>query len=291
MQPPDTRRPKELTPGNEIGSYKIQRSIGAGGEAILYAAYDRRDLKQVALKFPHVATVESIQRLRHEVAMGHEVHHPHVCKSDRVAVEGEFTFGVMEYVEGENLKEILRRRGRLPRNVAERVAAELCAGVSGIHTPELVHRDLKPANIMLDADGHVKIVDLSLATFEGRGRGEIFGTPEYMAPEQIEGRVPNRALDIFALGVLLYEVFTGKQWLTLDPNIAADRNLSPRERDLAQLKAIRQQQTVLPAPPSHVNRELDFNVDDLILGCLVINPEARPKIRDLREKWAALAEA
>ncbi|HEX7153575.1 MAG TPA: serine/threonine-protein kinase [Thermoanaerobaculia bacterium] len=292
MPPFDTRQPHELSPGDTLGSYTVQRSIGAGGEAILYAAYDERNRKRVALKFPRVANAESIQRLRHEVAMGHEIHHPNVCKSERVATEDGFTFGVMEYVEGENLKTILgRRRGPLPRNTAERVATELCAGVSQMHLSELVHRDLKPANIMLDDQGHVKIIDLGVAEFEGRGINEFFGTPEYMAPEQLRCEVLRRPVDIFAIGVLLYEIFTGLQWLRCDPAIASDPRLSAAQRFAIQVQSVVRQQAVLPALPSAVNPELDFNVDDLLMSCLNTHPTERPKADVLRARWEILVQA
>jgi len=276
-------------PGNEIGSYTIQRPIADGGEGILFVAYDRRDRKRVALKFPREPSAENIGRLRHEVAMGHEVHHPHVCKSERVAEEAGFTFGIMEYVEGENLRSILRRRrGPLPRAMAERVAAELCAGVSAMHVRELVHRDLKPENVMIDDHGSVKIIDLGVAEFENRGLGEYFGTPEYMAREQIEGRALKRTVDVFAIGVLLYEIFTGQRWLQRDPTIEAAAHLSPLQRLAAQTQVILRQQTIPPPPPSDVNPGLDFNVDSLVMPCLAIDPGARPKADFLRDQWAEL---
>ena len=269
-----------LPPGYRLGAYKIQHWIGTGGHAILFVASDKRNHTQVALKFPLVPSEEDIQRLRHEVAMGHVVHHPNICKSVKVATEQGFTFGVMEYVEGENLKSIMRRGGALQRSTAESVAAELCAAASRMHKLGLVHCDLKPDNVMIDDNGHVKIIDLGVARYEGLPEGDpILGTPEYMAPERFLGKVLKAPLDVFAIGVLLYEVFTGSPWLKCDP--AADWPV--------RVQTVLQQQDTLPLPPSKVNSDLDFIIDDLIMSCLERDPEARPEAHVLSGRWAALS--
>src|SRR5271155_1101655 len=127
----------------------------------------------------------------------------------RVYAEGS-TWLSMEYVDGEDLASLLRRIGRLPPDKAMEIAGQLCAGLAAAHDKGVLHRDLKPRNIMLDGQGHLRITDFGLAGFAGEVKDIRSGTPGYMAPEQLSGREVTARSDIYALGLVLYELFTGK---------------------------------------------------------------------------------
>ena len=154
-----------------------------------------------------------LERFRNEVRIARRVSHPNVCRVYDVGeVEGQ-TFFTMEYVDGEDLASLLRRIGRLPPDKALDIARQLCAGLAAAHAKGVLHRDLKPANIMLDGRGQVVITDFGLAGVADDIRGPEVrsGTPAYMAPEQLAGKEVTTRSDIYALGLVLYEVFTGKR--------------------------------------------------------------------------------
>jgi serine/threonine-protein kinase len=168
-------------------------------------------------------------------------------------VEGQH-FISMEYVDGEDLASLLRRIGRLPTDKAIEVARQLFAGLAAIHEQGVVHCDLKPANVMLDGRGRVRITDFGLIDLAGKdGRGA--GTLAYMSPEQIEGRAVTHRSDLYSLGLLLYEVFTGRSAFTDQHGV---REYCP------------------PIPPSQLVKNLDPVVEHLILQCIERDPTRRP---------------
>src|SRR5262245_63802970 len=194
--------------------YRIVGRLGRGGMGEVYRADDLKLGQPVALKF----LPESVDRdparltqLHTEVRMARQVSHPNVC---RVYDVGEFeghTFLSMEYVDGEDVASLLRRIGRFPQDRAIELARQICAGLAAAHDRGGVHRDLKPANIMLDGGGRIRITDFGLAG----AAGEILraGTPAYMAPEQLAGGEVTPRSDVYALGLVLYELFTGRRAL------------------------------------------------------------------------------
>jgi serine/threonine-protein kinase len=172
------------------------------------------------------------------------------------------TFFTMEYVDGEDLASLLRRIGRLPQDKALDIARQLCAGLAAAHAKGVLHRDLKPANIMLDGRGQVVMTDFGLAglTDQIHGADIRSGTPAYMAPEQLAGKEVTAQSDLYSLGLVLYEVFTGKRAFTAEA--------------LAELV---RGGTSTPSKPSSVVKDLEPAIERVILRCLEVEPRSRPK--------------
>lgn len=252
-------------PGRLIaGRYRIIALLGKGGMGEVYRADDLTLGQAVALKFLPDAAVqdEGLQeRFRNEVRIARRVSHPNVCRVYDVGeVDGQ-TFFTMEYVDGEDLASLLRRIGRLPQDKAVEIARQLCAGLAAAHAKEVLHRDLKPANIMLDGRGQVVITDFGLAGVADDIRGPEVrsGTPAYMAPEQLAGKEVTTRSDIYALGLVLYEVFTGK------------RAFAEKVPD-----GLRGHTDRTPSRPTSVVKDLDPIIEKVILRCLEPDPAARP---------------
>ena len=252
-------------PGRLVASrYRIIALLGKGGMGEVYRADDLTLGQAVAMKFlPDDAGRDEalLERFRNEVRMARRVSHPNVCRVYDVGeVEGQ-TFFTMEYVDGEDLASLLRRIGRLPPDKALDIARHLCAGLAAAHTKGVLHRDLKPANIMLDGRGQVVITDFGLAGVADdiRGAEVRSGTPAYMSPEQLVGREVTTSSDIYALGLVLYEVFTGK-----------------RAFAESSAKLLRSGTDHTPSRPSSVVKDLDPIVEKVILRCLETEPSSRP---------------
>lgn len=253
-------------PGRLIaGRYRIIALLGKGGMGEVYRADDLTLGQAVALKFlPDEAARDEglLERFRNEVRMARRVSHPNVCRVYDVGdVDGQ-TFFTMEYVDGEDLASLLRRIGRLPQDKAVEIARQLCAGLSAAHSKGVLHRDLKPANIMLDGRGQVVITDFGLAGVADNIRGAEIrsGTPAYMAPEQLAGQEVSARSDIYALGLVLYEVFTGKRAFA--------------EKTAAVIGHANSDRT--PSRPSSVVKDLDPLIEKVILRCLAVEPSSRP---------------
>ncbi|MFZ0731711.1 MAG: serine/threonine-protein kinase [Candidatus Sulfotelmatobacter sp.] len=252
-------------PGRLIASrYRIIALLGKGGMGEVYRADDLTLGQAVALKFlPDAAASDEalLERFRNEVRIARRVSHPNVCRVYDVGeVDGQ-TFFTMEYVDGEDLASLLRRIGRLPQDKAVEIARQLCAGLAAAHAKGVLHRDLKPANIMLDGRGQVVVTDFGLAGIADdiRGAEVRSGTPAYMAPEQLAGREVSMRSDIYALGLVLYEVFTGKRAFA--------------EKRAASLHG---EGDRTPSRPSSVVKDLDPIIEKVILRCLEEDPAARP---------------
>jgi predicted Ser/Thr protein kinase len=246
------------------GRYRIIALLGKGGMGEVYRADDLTLGQPVALKFlPDDAARDQglLERFRNEVRVARRVSHPNVCRVYDVGEVDGHTFFTMEYVDGEDLASLLRRIGRLPQDKALEIARQLCAGLLAAHAKGVLHRDLKPANIMLDGRGQVVITDFGLAGVAGQIQGAEVrsGTPAYMAPEQLAGKEVTTRSDIYGLGLVLYEIFTGKRAF---PETAAQTLRSRGDRT--------------PSRPSSVVRDLDPIVERIILRCLEKEPSARP---------------
>jgi serine/threonine-protein kinase len=201
-------------PGTLLGQrYRVVSLLGRGGMGEVYRANDLLLGQAVALKFLPVQWTSDENRLarfRNEVRIARQVSHPNVCRVyDIGEVEGS-TYLSMEYVDGEERASLLRRIGRLPQDKALEIARQLCAGLAAAHDKGVLHRDLKPGNIMLDGQGQLRITDFSLAGVAGEVKDIRSGTPAYKAPEQRSGQEVTARSDIYALGVVLHEVFIGK---------------------------------------------------------------------------------
>ncbi|MEX2273079.1 MAG: serine/threonine-protein kinase [Vicinamibacterales bacterium] len=206
-----------FAPGTIVGDrYRIVGLLGRGGMGEVFRADDLRLGQPVALKFlPPTLDRDPVRlaQFHNEVRTARQVSHSNVCRVyDIGEVDGQH-FITMEYVDGEDLSSLIRRIGRLPEDKAIEIARQICAGLHAAHERGLLHRDLKPANIMLDREGRVRITDFSLAAVEGAATDIRAGTPAYMAPEQLAGREVTARSDIYALGLVLYELFTGKRAL------------------------------------------------------------------------------
>ena len=241
--------------------YRIIGRLGKGGMGEVYRADDLKLGQPVALKFlpPEVDSDPArLTQLHTEVRMARQVSHPNVCRVYDVGEHEGHTFLSMEYVDGEDLASLIRRIGRFPQDRAIELARQMCAGLAAAHDRGVVHRDLKPANIMLDGSGKIRITDFGLAGAAGETLRS--GTPAYMAPEQLAGGEVTPRSDIYALGLVLYELFTGRRAL--------------EGKTLAELIAKREQEGI--TPPSEVVRDLDPSIDRAIMRCIEADPAQRP---------------
>jgi serine/threonine protein kinase len=230
----------------------------------VYRADDLTLGQPVALKFlPEVAAQDQtlLERFHSEVRTSRRVSHPNVCRVYDIGEVDGHNFFTMEYVDGEDLASLLRRIGRLPQDKALDIARQLCAGLAAAHAKGVLHRDMKPANIMLDGRGQVVITDFGLAGIAGQIQGlEVrSGTPAYMAPEQLAGREVTTRSDIYALGLVLYEIFTGKRPFAE----SSDKRNDNRSEQLI-------------SRPTSVVKDLDPAVERAIMRCLQPDPAARP---------------
>jgi serine/threonine-protein kinase len=248
-------------PGTFLGGrYRIVERLGRGGMGEVYRADDLKLGQPVALKFlrEDVDTdAARLMQLHNEVRMARQVSHPNVCRVYDVAdVEGH-TFLSMEFVDGEDLASLLRRFGRFSVERSVELSRQICAGLAAAHERGVIHRDLKPANVMLDATGKVRITDFGLAGLTGEAPRA--GTPAYMAPEQLAGQEVTAQSDIYALGLVLYEIFTGQR--------------AVEAKNVAEL--LRKREEGIP-PPSQIVRDLDPAIDRAILRCLEPDAADRP---------------
>jgi serine/threonine-protein kinase len=256
----------QFVPGQILAErYRMIGLLGRGGMGEVYRADDLKLGQQVALKFlPR--DVESdrdrLSRFMNEVRLSLRVTHPNVCRVFDIADVGGRHFLSMEYVDGEDLASLLRRIGRLPEDKAVEIARQLCAGLAAAHDEGVLHRDLKPANVMIDGRGRAKITDFGLAgaTAGVIGREAQAGTPQYMAPEQFDGRELSIQTDLYSLGLVLYELFTGKRAFN--------------SRDIHELAAMRS--STPTSPSAHVSG-LSPVVERAILRCLDPDPTNRPR--------------
>ncbi|MFY9676491.1 MAG: serine/threonine-protein kinase [Terriglobales bacterium] len=253
-------------PGSLLAErYRVVALLGRGGMGEVYRADDLTLGQPVALKFlPEEAAQDPalLERFRAEVRIARKVSHPNVCRVYDVGeVDGQ-TYLSMEYVDGEDLGSLLRRIGRLPNDKALDIARQLCAGLAAAHAKGVLHRDLKPANIMLDGRGQAIITDFGLAALADQAHGAEVrsGTPAYMAPEQLSGKEVTEKSDIYALGLVLYELFTGKRAFSADT--LADLVRSRAAGDVSR--------------PSSFVKDLDPLVERVILRCLEPEPSNRP---------------
>jgi hypothetical protein len=251
-----------FAPGTIIGGrYRMIGRLGSGGMGEVYRADDLKLGQSVALKFLPEAVDRDparLTQLHSEVRIARQISHPHVCRVYDIDDYEGHTFLSMEYVDGEDLASLLRRVGRLSPNRAIELSRQICTGLAAAHDRGVVHRDLKPANIMLDGAGHIRITDFGLAG--AIGDAARAGTPAYMAPEQLAGQPVTPRSDLYSLGLVLYELFTGERALT--------------GQNLAELIGKREELDI--TPPSAIVRDLDPTIERAILRCLERDPARRP---------------
>ncbi len=246
--------------------YRIIGLLGKGGMGEVYRAEDLKLNQVVALKFlPEKLekNEDALKRFIGEVRTARQVSHQNVCKVFDIGDINGKHFLSMEYVDGDDLSSLLRRIGRLPSDKAAEISRQICFGLHAIHDAGILHRDLKPANVIIDSKGKARITDFGIAGLEADiSKEEIrVGTPAYMSPEQITGKEVTQKSDIYSLGLLLYEIFTGKQAFKADSI-----------EDL-----IKKHQTTPPTNPSAFIEHIDPIVEKTINRCLEKNPADRPK--------------
>ncbi len=257
---------RQLIPGTRFGKrYRIVELLGEGGMGEVYRADDLQLGQTVALKFlPRHLTDDptALARLRNEVRVARHVSHTNVCRVFDIGEEDGQFFISMEYVDGEDLASVLRRLGRPSREKSLQIARQLCAGLAAAHESGILHRDLKPANVMIDGLGRVRITDFGMAAFAADLGAEdaLAGTPAYMAPEQLAGHGVSARSDIFGLGLVLYELFTGTAAYTA-------RSFDDPESRRAGAPP--------PSPYRYVD-EIDPAVERAIMECLDPDPRRRP---------------
>ena len=267
VAPPRATNLKErFPPGTLLASrYRIVSRLGKGGMGEVFRADDLILGQPVALKFlPEAArgNMNLLTRFYDEVRIARQISHKNVCRVyDIGEVDGQ-PYLSMEYIDGEDLGSLLRRIGRLPADKATEFARKLCAGVAAAHAQGVLHRDLKPANIMIDARGELHVTDFGLAAIAEQLQGAEIrnGTPAYMAPEQLAGTEVSAQSDIYAVGLVLYEMFTGKLPFQADT--------------LAEMTRLRQESRL--TNPSTLVGDLDKTVERAILRCLEGDPKLRP---------------
>jgi serine/threonine-protein kinase len=253
-----------FAPGTLLsGRYRIIGLIGRGGMGEVYRADDLTLSQPVALKFlpKQVAyRPEQLERFRAEVRLARQISHPNVCRVHDIAEAAGQVYLSMEYVDGEDLASLLRRIGRLAQDKGLDIARQLCAGLAAAHARKVLHRDLKPANVLIDGRGQAHLADFGLADVAGRrGTTEIAGTPGYMAPEQQQGREVSTRTDLYAMGLVMYEMFTGRRAFNAD---AAETD--------------RGRTRTPPVSPSTHIPDLDPAIDRIIMRCLESDPARRP---------------
>ena len=205
-------------PGDLLDHYRIENLVARSGMASIFRAVDTRDGRTVALKIPHPemeADVVLFDRFKREQEIGQKLEHPHVMKVLPNENPSQI-YMVMEWVDGRLLREILLQAKKLPVERALALTGKIADALEYIHRHGVVHRDLKPENIMVDDQDNVKLIDFGIAGNEGSRRltfaklSQLMGTPDYISPEQVKGKRGDGRSDIYALGVMLYEMLTGK---------------------------------------------------------------------------------
>jgi len=251
---------EELTTGSTFaGRYQIIEELGKGGMGKVYKAQDTEVKDKIALKLikPEISSDKNtIERFQNELKLARKISHKNVCRMhDLGKSEGNY-FITMEYVPGENLKSMIRMMGQLRTGKAISIAKQVCEGLSEAHRIGVVHRDLKPSNIMIDTEGNAKIMDFGIArSLKGKGItgvGIMIGTPEYMSPEQVESKEIDQRSDIYSLGVILYEMVTGKV---------------PFEGDTPYSIGVKHKSEE-PRSPKEINPQIPDDLNRVILRCL-----------------------
>ncbi len=257
----------ELPTGTVFGGrYQIIEQLGRGGMGRVYRALDLKAREEVALKLirPDIAEDKrTLDRFVNEIKLAHRISHRNIGKMYHLGEDQGLHYITMEYVPGEDLKSFIRRSRRLDIATVVAIAKQVCSGLSEAHDAGIVHRDLKPGNIMIDKDGNAKILDFGIARALGTqgvtAEGSVIGTPEYMSPEQVEGRDSDRRSDIYSFGVILFEMVTGRLPFAADtPFVVAFKQQSER-----------------PPSPGEINPQTPPDLSAIILRCLEKDPLKR----------------
>jgi len=258
---------EELTTGSTFaGRYQIIEELGKGGMGKVYKALDKKINEKIALKLikPEIASDKKvIERFSNELKFARKVSHRNVGRMYHLGEHEGIHFITMEYVSGEDLKSMIRMSGQLGMGTAINIAKQVCEGLNEAHNLGVIHRDLKPQNIMIDKNGNARVMDFGIARSLREkgitGAGVTVGTPEYMSPEQVEAKDVDMRADIYSLGIILYEMVTGRL---------------PFEGDTALSIAVKHK-TEAPPNPKEFNSQIPEDLTHLILKCLEKDKEKR----------------
>ena len=256
-----------LHTGDLLDHYRIENLVARSGMASIYKAVDTRNDRAVAIKIPHPemeADPVLFDRFKREQDIGQKLDHPGVMKVFKDDRHSRI-YMVMEWVEGRLLRDDLSGHRKLPHDRAVRIAARVSDALEYIHSNGVVHRDLKPENIMVDGDDNIKLIDFGIAGHEGSRRltfaklSNVMGTPDYISPEQVKGKRGDGRSDIYALGVMLYEMLTGEV-----PFSGANPFLTMNERLLNN-----------PIPPRELDPSISPQLQEIIYRALEREPTNR----------------
>ena len=262
------KTPEEaLTTGSSFaGRYQIIEELGRGGMGKVYKALDQKINEKVALKLinPLIASdIKTVERFSNELKFARKIRHQNVCQMFDLGEAEGIHYITMEYVQGEDLKRLIRKVGNLSPGQAIAIAKQICAGLAEAHKLGIVHRDLKPQNILVDEEGNARIMDFgiarSLKTKGITGAGVMIGTPEYMSPEQVESKEIDQRSDIYSLGIVMFEMVTGQ---------------IPFEGDSPFSTGIKQK-IEAPPDPQELNPNIPGDLSRLILKCLQKDKDSR----------------
>jgi len=248
------------------GRYEVIEELGRGGMGKVYKVFDRKLGEDIALKQIKLEVAEdekNIERFRNEIKFARKIAHRNVCRMYDMGEADGIHFITMEYIPGEDLRCLIRRIGQFTVGKTIYIARQICDGLAEAHRLGVVHRDMKPQNIMIDQDGNARIMDFGIARFHRvqgvTDTGVLIGTPEYMSPEQVEGIEVDRRSDIYSVGVILYEMLTGRV---------------PFDGSTPISIAVKQKNQI-PREPRELNTQIPEQLNELILKCMEKKRERR----------------